>query len=316
LLDQSIRTGLAGAGVFGELHAQKLAAHDDARFVSVFDTDFTRAQSLADRFGATAYQDYASFLESVDAVTVASPAASHFELALSALLANRHVYVEKPITLLVSHADKLISLANEKGLALQVGHQERFVLEAFGVLSRPTIPNRISFTRCGPRSGRCEEVSVVFDLMIHDLDLARQFGLGDPVSSRAVGDHNRVEATLSFSGNRIAEFEASRCAQERNRKLVVDYDDGVVEIDFIARKIANSLPNAIVDCALDDAFSSAALSDPLGLSVSQFISAALGKNPPAISGADGREALRWAQMIDEAASEDRRASLSATRAIA
>jgi predicted dehydrogenase len=288
-----VRTGVVGAGVFGAFHAAKHAASPRAELVGLHDLDADRAAAVADRSGAKAFQDFDELLANVDALVIASPAPSHFEFARAALVAGRHVYVEKPLALTTVDADALIALAQRRSLVLQVGHQERFVLDALGAVRADKSPTRAEFSRCGPPSGRGEDISVVFDLMIHDLDIARRFGFSDPTRVAAAGDRHETIATLNFEDGRTCTFIASRRAEARRRHLIATYEDGAIEIDFSNRRVLNTTPAILAETA-------PAFADPLGASVEAFFASILDGKKTAIDGAAGRGALDWALKIEDA----------------
>ena len=290
-MEKQLKTGVVGAGVFGAFHAAKHAASPRAVLSGIWDIDAGRAAALADRFGARRHSSLESLLQSVDAVTIATPAPSHFEIARRALAAGRHVYVEKPLAMNLREADQLIGLAEKKAVVLQVGHQERFVLEALGAPRADALPRRLEFSRCAPPCGRGEDVSVVYDLMIHDLDIARLFGYGRPQRISACGDAHEAIATLIFEGGREASFVASRRADQRRRQLTATYDDGAIEIDFMARSVVRNGSRATVESAF---------ADPLGASVEAFFSSILDGAPTIVDGRAGRSALEWAILIEDA----------------
>jgi predicted dehydrogenase len=289
-VEKKLKTGVVGAGVFGAFHAGKHAASERAELVGVWDIDATRAQALAERFGARRARSFDTLLSMVDAITIASPAPSHFDIARAALGAGRHVYVEKPLAMTVGEADQLIALAEEKGLVLQVGHQERFVLAALDLEFDFGEPERLEFSRCGPPTGRGEEVSVVFDLMIHDLDIARCFGFGAPVSVAACGDRNETIATLTFAGGRQCSFIASRRAEGRRRLLKAAFGERMLEIDFINRMATGVEAEA----------AARAFADPLGASVEAFFASVIDGATTLVDGKAGRAAIEWAAMIEDA----------------
>ncbi len=299
-MSKEIVAGVAGAGVFGGYHAQKYVALKGVRLAAVYDLEGDRAESLARRYGAVAYSSLAEFLNAVEVVTIATPASSHFNLARQALEAGRHVLIEKPIALQTVHADRLIDMSRNRGLVLQVGHQERFVFEAFGLSGRGARPRSVSCIRRNPTTGRGEDVSVIFDLMIHDIDLVRSLGFREPVSAMATGEGDQLEARLAFRDGATVSFEASRLADRRERRMVIEYDDGAVEIDFVSRSIANTTTHPL-NSSFDNDSEHSALADPLGYGVMRFVEAVAGGSPPPVSGEDGRDALEWALLIENAA---------------
>ncbi|MBB5517873.1 Gfo/Idh/MocA family protein [Amphiplicatus metriothermophilus] len=293
-MDGKILAGVAGAGVFGGYHAQKYAGLDGVRLAAVYDVDPARSAALARLHGAEPFADYAAFLGAVDVLTVAAPASAHFELARQALVAGKSVLVEKPLALDLAHADELIALAARRGLVLQVGHQERFVAEALGLFARPR-PQRVWCARRNPPSGRGGDVSVVFDLMIHDLDLIRRLDFGALAAVSASGGRDEATAELLFDSGATAMLTASRIAGAPDRRMRLLYEDGLIEIDF-ARRSLSGAP------ALAGGFDqdSPALADPLGYGVERFVQAAARGGPPEIPGEAGRAALEWATMIEAA----------------
>lgn len=294
-MTKRLKTGVVGAGVFGAFHAAKHAASARADLVGVYDLDAARAQSLAERFGAKAFPEFSALLDEVDAIAIASPAPTHFRLAKEALDAGRHVYVEKPLAMTVAEADSLNATAERNSAVLQVGHQERFILSALGLPRIEATPQRLELSRCGPPSGRGEDVSVVFDLMIHDLDIARYFGFARPGKIAACGDRHETIATLEFDGGRTCSFIASRRADARRRLLRVVYDDGEIEIDFINRRVVDSTPHPGVVAVAN---APAAFADPLAQSVEAFFASALDGARTMVDGKAGRAAIDWATAID------------------
>lgn len=293
-----LRTGVVGAGVFGGHHARKHRDSPRIALGGVYDLDPARAAALAAEIGVRAYTSYQDLLDDVDAVTIAAPAPAHFRMAAGAIAAGKHVYVEKPLALRLADADALVAAAEEKGVILQVGHQERFVLAAMGLPRGDQAPLSLEFGRAGPPTGRGEEVAVTLDLMIHDLDLARLFGLANPVKVDACGSYDETTATLTFEGGRTASFIASRRADARARQMKAIYADGVIEIDFLNRTIRNETAAPLA--ANDFAAGPAALADPLGASVDAFIASVLDGKRAIVDGKAGRGALEWALLVEDA----------------
>ena len=300
-MSKRVKAGVVGAGVFGAHHARKFAQSAMADLIGVFDVDTQKAATLADDIGACTFERFDELLAKIDAVTIASPARTHFEMARQALIAGKHVYVEKPLALTLEDADELLRLADEQGVILQVGHQERFVLDALGLPLSGCAPHKMEFKRCGPATGRGEDVCVVFDLMIHDLDLVRMFGMGKAQNVSAAGNENETVATVVFEGGARCSFVASRQSHDRARSMSAVYDDGAIQLDFLSRQMQNSAQhNAACDFST---MSHEALQDPLGFSVNAFISSIIGGRPAMVDGRAGRGALELATLIVEARSE-------------
>ncbi len=302
---ERLKAGVVGAGVFGTFHARKYAEMADVDLVAIIDPDAARAQALADEVKTAAFAELADALPLLDIVTVAAPASFHFSLTKQALEAGKHVLVEKPIALDTEHADQLIELANRKALVLQVGHQERFVFDALGILGRDVAPSKITARRAGPFTGRAMDTSVIMDLMIHDLDLVHQVMPGEidrvSATSRTIhGDHmDEVTAQLSFANGGAVELHASRIAEGRDRDMALTYPDGVIAIDFVNRNVTNSTPAKLEDLFGDN--KPAVMADPLGYAVAQFVAAVRNSTQPIVTGQCGRRALETALRIQMAA---------------
>lgn len=297
-----LRVGLIGAGVFAGYHAMKAAQSDNAELVGVYDLNPDAAQAVIDNVGqGEVVRDMDTLILVSDAIMIATPAVTHAQLVGRALRAGRHVFVEKPLALTGVEAEALVKLADEKELVLQVGHQERFVFEAMGVLGAPEKPLRVEAVRAAPPSptGRCEDVSVVFDLMVHDIDLTNAlFGdVGRVTQAQGRSAHTRLldEATahIAYSGGE-AMITASRCAPERTRTMKVVFPSGEVEIDFLAKTVRNETP---FDIRLDV---SDIMPDPLKAADEGFFAAASGLAKSPIPGEAGARAASLAEAVETA----------------
>jgi predicted dehydrogenase len=303
-MTSQIKAGVAGAGVFGGYHAKKYVELDGVELVGVFDPDADRASALAQSLGVEPFTDLLALIARIDVLTVASPAFTHAANTLMALKAGKPVYVEKPIATTLQDAHKILAEAAKRNLPVGCGHQERVVFEAMGLFDIPEAPTRLEAVRRGPPSPRSLDVSVVLDLMIHDIDLALALTTADAVAVEAEGQRvnnetlDVVRAEATFVDGFTAIFEASRVAAGRERTMKIVYPSGVVEIDFVARTFVNTTP-----FALDEAFADTpAGRDPLGASVSGFLNAVRGLSPkPVVDGAQAARALDLALAVEHAA---------------
>ncbi len=304
----TIRAGVAGAGVFGGYHANKYKEAEAADLVAIFDVDPERARMASEMHGCAGITDYDQFLNEVDVLTIAAPATFHFDLAKKALENGRHVLVEKPIALAVNDASTLIDIASEKDLVLQIGHQERYVFEAFGLLDRPA-PKEVHSRRLNKFSGRAMDVSVVFDLMIHDLDLLNQVTEGsvEELSASAKFEHgtqsDHTETEIRFSNGTMASLQASRLQEEPIRDMRLVYEDGEIHINFLKREISNTTATPL---ALD--FSAEepplAFKDPLAFGTQSFLESVETGVQPTVNGIAGRAALDLALRVEAAAGSE------------
>src|SRR4051812_26044393 len=210
-----LKAGVVGAGVFGGYHAKKYVELDGVGLVAVFDVDLARAKALAEPLGAQAFDDQAAFLAAVGVVTVATPAVHHAKAGLAALKAGKPVYSEKPLAVTPEDADALVAAAAKAGVPLACGHQERVVFQAMGLLDIPEQPLRLEAVRRGTPSDRNLDVSVVLDLMIHDIDLALALCEAQPMTVDGEGGITRstsldwVKVEAMFENGFIAVFDSS-----------------------------------------------------------------------------------------------------------
>jgi predicted dehydrogenase len=299
---KKLKAGVIGAGVFGGFHASKYAAHDDVDLVGVYEPSMDRARAVAEKFDAKGYDNLAGLIADCDVLTVASPAVNHFEAAAAALASGKHVLVEKPIAASVEEARELIALAASHGCVLQVGHQERFVFQAMGLFAVPAIPKRITSCRMGPPSERNLDVSVTLDLMIHDLDLV--IALAGAAVSKVEGDVDKgrfgtpdvAKAVLTFDNGCVAELVSSRVHHERDRKMHVEYAEGTLDIDFIAKTFENTTPFKLNPDFADDPMSK----DSLAANVNAFLNSVKEGAAVAVPGIAGLRALDAARAVDGA----------------
>ncbi|WP_375203679.1 Gfo/Idh/MocA family protein [Hyphococcus sp.] len=302
-MTKRIKIGVAGAGVFGGYHCSKIADLDGVDLSCVYDLDPEKALTQARKHNVPAETDFDALLDRSEAVVIAAPAIAHYELALKALNAGRHVFVEKPVALALGEADELIALARTKGLVLQVGHQERYVAEAVGLFDRKKPPVKIDCIRHTAATGRCEDVSVVLDLMIHDIDLIRKLTGAEIETVVAYGERNAADAELTLDNGTSVMLAASRRDGSPERRMTLVYDDGVVEFDFINRTAENTTPSPLHAC-FDGEHAPLSFTDPLAYGAAAFAAAVAAGDAPQVTGMDGRQALDWALRIEEAAGID------------
>jgi predicted dehydrogenase len=237
-----LRVGVAGAGHFGRFHALKLAASPRAALSGIFDRDAARAQAVAKETRGRAL-DWPALLAASDAIVVAAPAEAHFALASEALAAGRHVLVEKPIAATLAEAAELGRLAGERGLVLQVGHLLRYSAEHRAISERMRRPLYLDCVRIAPFKPRGTDVSVILDLMIHDLDLVLALvdspiesvdAVGAPVAS---AHEDIANARVRFANGCVATITASRISLKTERKMRLFSQEGYMSVDFEARKL-------------------------------------------------------------------------------
>jgi predicted dehydrogenase len=238
-----LRIGVIGAGHFGRFHALKIAASPRASLAGIFDTDVARAATVGAEAGGAPASTLPELLSRADAVIIAAPADAHYDLAAQAMRAGCHVLVEKPLAATLDQADALAALAAETGRVLQVGHLLRYSAEHRAIASRITRPLYIEATRIAPFKPRGTDVSVILDLMIHDLDLVLSLvdsdiehvdALGAAVSSPF---EDIANARVRFANGCVATITASRISLKTERKMRLFSEEGYCSADFVARKL-------------------------------------------------------------------------------
>jgi predicted dehydrogenase len=309
-----LRIGIAGAGHFGRYHALKVAASERATLVGIHDPDAERAKAVGWEAGAPE-MGFEELLAASEAVIIAAPAEAHHALAAAALRAGRHVLVEKPIAATLAQADELAELAAARGLVLQVGHLERFSAAHGAVAGRMGKPLYIEATRIAPFKPRGTDVSVILDLMIHDLDLIlalvdSPIETVDAVGAAVASEHEDIaNARIRFRNGAVATITASRISMRMERRMRLFAQDGYMAVDFanrrlslIAHGIGQPVPGVegfgIEEASWED-------HDALAAEHAAFCASVLDGAPVLVDAAAGRRALAAALDVMTAMTESR-----------
>lgn len=302
-----LRTAVIGVGYLGRFHAQKYAQIPGSQLVAVVDADRTAAQKVGAELGVPALQDYREILERVDAVSIAVPTPLHHAIGLAALERGVNVLMEKPIATSVAQARELIDAAKTRGCVLQVGHLERFNPAIVAVADRLRTPRFIESHRLASFKQRGSDVSVVLDLMIHDIDLIQEL-VGAPIEAiDAVGatvfsgEIDIVNARIRFQGGCVANTTASRISLKQERKIRIFQDDAYLSIDLqqkiltvIRKKDAAPVESPAQVSIEEESFEQG---DALRAEIEAFLRAVREGTPPLVSGEDGLRALETAMKI-------------------
>jgi predicted dehydrogenase len=304
---QTLRAAVIGVGYFGSRHAAKLAEMPGVKLECIVDVDRTRAESVAAKFGARACIDYREVLETVDVATVAVPTQAHAEVAEALLGAGIHLLIEKPLTVTLDEADRVVAAATKNGLILRVGHLERFNPALVAVRERIVAPRFMECHRLAPFKPRGIDVDVVLDLMIHDLDIILSLVDAPVAEVRAngvmvlTGGVDIANARIEFANGCVANVTASRVSAKSMRKLRVFQPDCYISIDFQDRSldVARADPSAVGSPIPGIALERAAYpeGDSLEAELAAFVDAVRGSNRPAATGEDARRALELALSI-------------------
>jgi len=298
--------GVVGVGYLGRFHAQKYARNESADLIGVCDLNETAGRAVADELGCQYFADYRELAGAVEAVSIAASTPVHFELAKFFLENNVHVFVEKPMTVTSAEAAALNAIAEARDLRLQVGHIERFnpaLLAAREGLDRPSF---IECHRLAPFTSRGADVSVVLDLMIHDLDVILSLVPAAPERVSAVGiaaltdSIDVANARIEFANGAIANVTASRASTKSERKFRVWQDQQYVSIDFgrgVVQKVRGRGSWAHGESPLEEESWNLEKGDALAAEIAAFLHAVQTGEPCIVSGRDGQAALELAEMI-------------------
>lgn len=302
---KKLRVGVIGVGYLGRFHAEKYASLPNVELVAVSDCDIKKADELAKRLNTEVCSDFSSLVGRVDAVSIVVPTVHHYSVAKQCLEAGMHVLLEKPITTTIGQADELIETADKKGVVFQIGHIERFNPAITAIMSRLEFPHYMTAERSAPFTVRCTDVSVVLDLMIHDIDIVTMLAGSEPVEVSAAGaalitkEIDAATARIVFSNGSVADVSASRVSEEKKRMLRV-FDGGTLYTsDYQAQKAVVSRSRRADACELAAEEIATERRDTLLEEIKAFVNSIENGSPPAVSGRDGRRALAVALKIME-----------------
>jgi predicted dehydrogenase len=303
----TLRVGVVGVGHLGRHHARILSSLAGVALVAVVDTNRARADEIAAANLTRPLYDAGDLLGLVDAVTIAVPTERHCDIALPFLAAGVPVLVEKPVARSLAEADEMVGAAGRAGVALAVGHTERFnpAVET----ARPLLvdPRFIEVHRLGTFPERSLDIDVVFDLMIHDLDVVLSLVHADVASIEAVGVPvltGRVDianARLRFVNGCIANVTASRISRDRVRKIRFFQPAAYLSVDYAAQKVEMwRLVKGTGDTpAIQGGEVNVTSEEPLKRELADFVDAVVSRRAPTVTGEQGRRALALAQQITD-----------------
>lgn len=314
-MEPRLRAGVVGTGRLGREHARIYRDLPGAELAGVMDVDQACAEQVAGACGTQAFGELDALLERVDLVSVVVPTPQHAEVVERALAAGAHVLVEKPIAASTAEADRMVALARERGRVLGVGHVERYGPAARAFVERCREPRFIECHRLAPFRLRGADVPVVFDLMIHDLDMLLALSPGEVTRVDAIGvpvltaTADIANARIAFSGGLVANVTSSRVSRDRMRKMRAFQRDTYLSLDFIAQRLAvyrrrdpgRPLPadadEADLASLIEFEMVAPAGEEPLHTELASFVEAVRRGGPAPVTGEDGRRALALAERI-------------------
>ncbi len=299
-----VRIAVIGVGHLGRHHARILSSMEGARLTAVVDTIPERAQEVASASSARALTDYRDLLDEVDAVVVAVPTESHREVAVPFLERGIPVLVEKPMSRSIEDADLMLDAASRGRAMLAVGHTERHNPAVATAMRLVIAPRFIEVHRLSAFPDRSLDIDVVFDLMIHDLDIILALVRSDVVSIEAVGvpvltpKYDIANVRLRFSSGCIANITASRISKDRVRKIRFFQKDAYLSVDYASQEVeAWRLVRREPRPGIEGGPIPVERDEPLRRELADFVKAVRDRSAPLVDGAAGRRALALASEI-------------------
>ena len=317
---QPIRIGVIGVGNMGQHHTRVLSLLKGVKLIGISDINIDRGLDLASKYRVRFFEDYNDLLPHIDAVCIAVPTKLHYKVGMDCLKAGVHTLIEKPIAASISEAESLVNAAAEYNCILQVGHIERFN-PAFQELSNVLKTEEllaIDARRMSPYSNRANDVSVVLDLMIHDIDLLLELTASPVVKLTASGSSasdsgylDYVTATLGFANGIVATLTASKITHRKIRTIAAHCKKSMTEADFLNNEIlihrqttANCTTNYgqvlyRQDGLIEKVYTSNI--EPLHAELEHFVNCVRGGEQPSVGGEQALKALRLASLIEQMA---------------
>ncbi|MDF1591704.1 MAG: Gfo/Idh/MocA family oxidoreductase [Desulfobacterales bacterium] len=319
--NRKLRVAVIGTGYLGKFHAEKYAKMDDVDLVGVVDINKAQAEEVARKVNTKAYESHKEILDKVDAVSVVVPTPAHFAVSRDFLENDVDVLIEKPMTQTLAEADELIRFSEKRGLIIQVGHLERFNPAVVALRDKDIIkkPLFIESHRLSIYQERGTDVSVVLDLMIHDIDIILNFVRAEVKNIHAAGvavitrHIDIANARLEFENGCVANVTASRISMKNERKIRLFQRDAYISVDFAKREITVINQGDKTGEGLIPGMQVNQLNftqrDALEDELSAFVGAVRRREVPAVTGQMGREALHIAlNIMDQIHSANRRFS--------
>ena len=301
---QKIRIGVIGIGYLGKFHLEKFQKNKDCQLVWLIDKNIKNLKNYKDKYNVST--NYKEIVNDVDAVSIVTPTVNHYEIARYFIERNKHVLIEKPMTQTVSEAKKLINLAKKHKKTIQIGHLERFNPVIRKVSSLIKNPLFIEVHRLSQFNPRSTDVNVVYDLMIHDIDITTSLVPSKIKKISSFGKSiitNKIDianARLEFFNGTIANLTASRISQKSERKIRIFEKDKYLSLDFLQPKLKIvekvKKKSSKLFKTLEYNYKK---TDALNDEIIDFINSIRMNKKPLVDGIQGMEALKLAAAISK-----------------
>ena len=318
--DNQVRIGVIGVGHLGQHHVKHYKTIDNVELIGVYDIDRERSSEISKKFDVKVFDDLNSIIEEVDALSIVTNTEHHYKIAGKCLKSKKHVFIEKPITAMIEEADKLLLLAEQNRVLIQVGHIERLNPALLALDKYKVKPKFIEIQRLAPYTSRGTDVPVVLDKMIHDIDILLSLVKVPIKKIQATGlsiltdSIDIAHARMRFEDGTVASVMSSRIARDEVRKIKIFQKDLYATLDLLigstevyevvndeTSKYKMTIPFDYKGNTKLIGYHKPDLSkgDPLRMELENFILSIQGKQQPIVSGKDGRDALEVAIKIQE-----------------
>ena len=307
LLEGMLSVSVLGCGVWGRNHARVFSEMSNVNLNSVVDVDNKNAVEISNRYRVDYHVDPKEVINDsrIDLVTICTPTVTHFDLAKKAIMAGKHVLVEKPMTDTVEEAKQLIQLSEKYGVKLAVGFIERFnpaIQEAIRLVKDGSIGEVIlaHTKRVSRWPVRIGDVGVIKDLAIHDIDIVNQlFGIeaGSVFANAGQIQHSfedYANIMMCYPNNRGAFIETNWLTPRKIRTLSVTGTEGIINVDFITQTVTIENEKQIVQPFIGNG-------EPLRLELESFVNSIINDETPKVTGEDGLKALKVCESALESA---------------
>ena len=327
MLTTTVNIGVIGVGHLGQHHVKHYKKLKNTNFIGIYDLDIDRSKEISKIFGVPCFNKLETLIARVDAVSIVTPTLTHAKIAEYCIRQNVHVFIEKPITTTVEEAEKILKLADDLRVIIQVGHIERLNPGILALQNYNLNPKFIEIQRLAPYTTRGTDVPVVLDKMIHDIDIVLSITNSSVKSIRASGlsiltdSIDVANARIRFENGTIASLTSSRIAQvelrkvkifEKNFYATVDLLLGLTEVYKVIKRTSEA-PQAIKIKQFEYNSKETLIAyekpeiivrDSLQMELLNFIQTIKGESEPIVSGEKGKEALAVALDIQKAITQD------------
>ena len=327
MINEPINIGVIGVGHLGQHHVKHYNKIRNANLIGIFDVDSNRAAKIGKKYDVPVFENVEDLLNKVDGVSIATPTPNHSETAKLCIKYNKHVFIEKPITVTLEEADELLKLSKDKKTIIQVGHIERLNPALIALNTYRIAPKFIEIHRLAPYTSRGTDVPVVLDKMIHDIDILLSLVKSPVDKIQATGlsiltdSVDIAHARIRFENSTVASITSSRVAKDEVRKVkvfqknlyaTIDLLLGLTEIYKITGKKDSGRGGAMTVPLQNDSNEkfivyekpSIIKDDPLQMELANFINSIQGKEAPIVTGKAGRDALEVAIQIQNMIIQD------------